>query len=381
MKIVFVFFNPEIRTGGHRRYLELAEGLAKRGNEVFLVKNEILQLDMTDVRIINLPYEYHKKILPYSLYAVRLIRKNIHYLRNIIKTCDYIMIHGETHFFAGCILKKIFSSRLFYAVRSDTVTENNFFIHSNKGKWGKQLKYFFSAWKYRIYEIKIAAKSDLIAFQSRYDRDNFLYRTHIRPEKTCIIKGNIAEPWFKKGYEQINHSSRLTKVLYLGSIGERKGVRYLLEAFRILRGRGIPLKLTLVGKGPLEEEMEGFVVKFDLSQTVTFAGYSPLPFEFMKTHDIIVVPSIFDSYPDVILEGLHADIPVIASRTGGIPDILEDDRLLFPSADAEYLAMLLERLYNSPELYNEYRDLCAGYHKKFLFDWPEAWETEMKRYG
>jgi glycosyltransferase involved in cell wall biosynthesis len=381
MKIVFVFFNPEIRTGGHRRYLELAEGLAKRGNEVFLVKNAILRLDMPGVRIINISYNYHKKIVPYSLYSARLIKKNARYLQNIVKICDYIMIHGETHFFAGCVLKKIFRSRLFYAVRSDAVTENNFFMHSNKGQWGKQLKYFFFAWKYRLYEKKIAAKSDLIAFQSRYDRDNFLCRTHIRPEKTCIIKGNIAEPWFKKDYEQINHSACLTKALYLGSIGERNGVRYLLEAFRILRGRGIPLTLTLVGKGPLEEELKGFVAEFDLGQTVTFAGYNPAPFEFMKTHDILVVPSIFDSYPDVILEGLHAGIPVVASRTGGIPDILEDERLLFPPADPEYLATLLERLYRSCELYTEYRDVCADYHKKFLFDWPEAWETEMKRHG
>jgi glycosyltransferase involved in cell wall biosynthesis len=380
MRILSIFFNPEIRTGGHRRYLELVVGLAKRGNEVVCIKNELLRIELPGIEVISFPYKYHKKILPYSLYSSWLIRKKAKYLRMAIKSCDYVMVHGETHFFAACVLKKIFKSQLCYAVRSDAVTENVFFINSSKGKWIKKLKYAASAFKYAVYERMIAAKADIIAFQSNFDYINFKRRTRVSPDKTCIIRGNIDEPWFKKEYEHINHSTHLGKVLYIGSIGDRKGIRYLLAAFHILHERNIEIKLGLVGKGPLEEEMKQLAVWLGLRDIVKFEGYSNTPFEFMKSHDLLVVPSVFDSYPDVLLEGLHAGIPVIASNVGGIPDILEDVRLLFPPADPEFLANLLEGLFNSAKLYSEYRDLCEKRLNKFHFDWPEAWELEMQKH-
>ena len=379
MKLIFIFFNSEINTGGHRRYLELAEGLAKRSNNVILIKNSALKLDLPDIKIIDLTYKHRKKLLPHSLYSAWLIKRYKKLLKNEIEKCDFVVIFGETHFFAGCAAKKLFKAKLLFALRSDVITESNFFIDSNKGKLLKQIKYRLDKWKYRIYEKMITRQADLIVFQSSFDRDNFVYRARIQPEKTCVIKNNIVESRFKKEYRHINNSSCLKKVLYIGTIIERKGIQYLLEALHTLEKKNIFLELTLLGKGPLEEEMKKLTVKLGLNQRVNFAGHNSVPFEYMKNHDILVVPSIFDSYPNVILEGLHAGMPVIASRTGGIPDILEDERLLFPPADPQAIADILERLYNSRELYNEYRVLCESYYEKFLFDWPNVWETEMRK--
>ncbi|ULQ60048.1 glycosyltransferase family 4 protein [Brucepastera parasyntrophica] len=381
MKITGIFLNSQIRTGGHRRYIELMEGLAKRGNSVLLIANSSLDLHLKNMTILPLDYKHKKKLVPFSIQFMRLLKKHRQKIKEDGKGSDYIMVHGETHFPAGTYLKKILSAKLFYAVRSDAVTESETFLKSPAEPFRKKIKYFLDVIKYKKYEKMISHRADIIAFQSKIDYNNFRSRTGVDENKCCIIKGNIGEPWFRKENENINHSESLKKVLYIGAIGERKGIPYLIDAFRILHERNIPLHLELVGReSALALEMMQYINRNGFSGMVTFAGYSPDPFIYMKDADMLVVPSIFDSYPDVILEGLHAGIPVIASRVGGIPDILEDERLLFPPADSAYLADLLEKLYTSPEVYKKYRSLCAEYKEKFHFDWPEKWEDEMKKH-
>jgi glycosyltransferase involved in cell wall biosynthesis len=89
------------------------------------------------------------------------------------------------------------------------------------------------------------------------------------------------------------------------------------------------------------------------------------------------VPSLFDSYPNTVLEALHVGIPVIGSRVGGIPDQLVHDELLFPPMDAEAIASRIERCVREPGYYARLRELCAERRESFLFDWPGAWEETI----
>jgi glycosyltransferase involved in cell wall biosynthesis len=379
MKILFVFFNSGIHTGGHRRYLELAEGLARRGNEVFLIKNKSLHLVIPPVFVISLPYRHKKKFFPHSLFSLLVIKKHRSFIKNSVKQCDYIITFGETHFFSGLYLKKLLKAKLFHGFRSDVIAENVLFLREDK-KFFNRLKFIINIAKHFIYEKIIVKNADIICFQSGFDRDNFKKRLKIDDRKISVIKNSTRESWFKEEYRNINHSTSLKKVLYIGILAEGKGIRYLFDAFRVLKERDIRIELELVGRGEqLESEMRQFAEKNGFPDMVSFAGHSQTPFEFMRGCDLLVLPSIFDSYPNVILEGLHAGIPVIASRVGGIPDILEDDRLLFPPADSRAIAEKLEQLHESAELYHTYRALCQNYLKKYQFDWPGAWETEIKK--
>jgi len=378
MKLLFLLFNPEIRTGGHRRYLDLAVGLAGRGNQVLLIKNRRLSLPLPGLETLELDYPHKKKFLPYSLYSLLLLRRMRKELIAEAGPRDFVLVFGETHFPAGLYLSRLLGARFFYASRSNAVSESFFFAREKTSGLLRRGKFFLTGIKYALYERLIARYADLIAFQSEYDRQYFLSRTRADRGKTCVIPNNIGEPWFQKAHELVKRSERLEKVLYVGSISPRKGISYLLDAVGILKEKGISFSLTLVGRGPGLEEMEAKAAAEGLSDLVHFAGRQADPFSYMKNHDLLIVPSIYDSYPNVVLEALHTGIPVVASRVGGLPDMLPDERCLFPPADAGAIAELLTRLHQDPEEYRELRKICHGFRDRFHFDWPEAWEKAME---
>lgn len=231
---------------------------------------------------------------------------------------------------------------------------------------------------YRIYE-KIAAKNaDVLAFQSSYDRNDFVARAPKGESKTVIIGGNIGEPRFKEEHRDINASTSLKKLLFVGTLGNRKGLHYLLEALSLLKARGVEVpELDVLARAGDLAKHQAYIERLGLTGMIHFQGRVSDPFPYYEAADLLVVPSLFDSYPDTVLEALHTGIPVIASRVGGIPDQLVYDELLFPPRNTAVLADRIEEISRDSEKYLRLRKLCSKRREVFLFDWAEAWEQAM----
>ena len=196
--------------------------------------------------------------------------------------------------------------------------------------------------------------------------------------RTAIIGGNIGGPRFSPAYAGANRSESLRKLLFVGTLGERKGLRYLLEAMGILTRRGLTeLELDVLGPGESLPEHQARCRALGIETRVRFHGRVADPFPFYRDAALLVVPSLFDSYPDTVLEALHLGLPVIASRVGGIPDQLVHDELLVPIRDAAALADAIEGPARDPSRYARLRELCAGRRASFDFDWAAAWEAEL----
>ena len=71
MRIIGVFLNPEIRTGGHKRYLELCQLIANKGHKVFLILNENIKYSLNGINEIRIRYDYRKRLIPYSLVSYK----------------------------------------------------------------------------------------------------------------------------------------------------------------------------------------------------------------------------------------------------------------------------------------------------------------------
>jgi glycosyltransferase involved in cell wall biosynthesis len=134
---------------------------------------------------------------------------------------------------------------------------------------------------------------------------------------------------------------------YMGTLSEQKGLRWLIEQFQRL-----PFNATLqiAGRGQLSDEAQ--LKALATSPKISFVGYQK-PEEFYRQIDVAVVPSIWNEpFGLVAVEACAHSVPVIASRMGGLPEIIQDslNGLLCSPDDPDSLGHAMLKLHQQPEL-------------------------------
>jgi glycosyltransferase involved in cell wall biosynthesis len=109
---------------------------------------------------------------------------------------------------------------------------------------------------------------------------------------------------------------------------------------------------------------------------VSLEGFKD-PFPYLAECDLMVYPTLYDAYPDTVLEALHTGCPVIAASAGGLPDLLQHQELLFKSGDCNEIAGKIERCITENSFYQKIRLLCAERAEAHRFDWAGRFETAM----
>jgi len=139
----------------------------------------------------------------------------------------------------------------------------------------------------------------------------------------------------------------------------------------ILVKKGIEVQLIIAGEiGDVDyhNKITYFVRENSLDGFVKFIGTVPDAEEFIGVLDLLIVPSFDEALPTVILEAFSIGIPVVASRVGGVPEIIEDrlSGFLFEAGDAEMLANCLLKIFNGDYLMdNISSEAISVLHKKF----------------
>ncbi len=126
----------------------------------------------------------------------------------------------------------------------------------------------------------------------------------------------------------------------------RKGIDVLLEASARL---AIPHRLVIMGDGPLRAELEALANR--LGASAEFAGFVPDLAGRLEELDVFVLPSRGENLPVAILEAMAVALPVVATRVGGVPEVVRDGEsgLLVEPEDVEGLAAALARLAEGEE--------------------------------
>jgi len=131
-------------------------------------------------------------------------------------------------------------------------------------------------------------------------------------------------------------------VVFVGRLTVQKRVHLLLDALGILSGRGERLPLTIVGDGPERVTLETRAMRPDLQGRVRFVGQVPPERvgDFLGVSRVLVLPSVDEGLGLAVAEALVASVPVVGTRSGGIPDLLTDPDagVLVPPDDATALA-------------------------------------------
>ena len=133
----------------------------------------------------------------------------------------------------------------------------------------------------------------------------------------------------------------------------------LLNAARLLKERGVQIRIVAVGQGPLEQEMRALHSSMALGDRVLLLGQRDDAVAVLGACDAFVMASKNEGLPVAIMEALALGLPICATSVGGIPEAVTDgvEGQLVPPSDPESLASALTRLATDPALRSE---LAAG---------------------
>lgn len=134
-------------------------------------------------------------------------------------------------------------------------------------------------------------------------------------------------------------------LVHVGGFTFEKNHAGLIRIFQMLLVRLPEAKLWLVGDGPLRPQTEALVQELGLQQSVTFLGSRTDALSWIASADVLVLPSMMEGLPAVILEAFYTGTPVVAYAVGAIPEVLSE-RTGWPVKpdDAEGMANCIKQL-------------------------------------
>ena len=190
-----------------------------------------------------------------------------------------------------------------------------------------------------------AKKADLVLCASSFTKYTLEQENITNTIKVIPYGVNLSDyPYF----ERHNTDSKVLQVLFVGSLNQRKGIYYLLEAIEKIQKMDYDVELTVVGRGIFDKEILDLfsIKKLNLKQNVSFseliASY--------KNSDVFVLPSICEGFAQVILEAMATGLPVISTNHTSAPDLISDgvDGFVIPIRNSDIIVDKLIYLIEKP---------------------------------
>lgn len=251
---------------------------------------------------------------------------------------DILHIHSNKAALIGRIAARMAS------VKSVLVTVHNFLIYQERGAFlripAAWLERFLARWTTQIITVSNELRNALIEIEK------------IPATKIVTVHNGIdVEDWRE---EDIDRSIR-EKIgvpedhLLIGTVGRFvpfKGQAVFIDAVGELRKKYPRMKAVIAGKGPLEHELIDRVRSAGLEETIIFPGFVSDVKSLIGSFDVFVLPSLKEPFGLVLLEAMAARVPIVATRAGGVPEIITDyeSGLLVPPGDIAALTTAIAKL-------------------------------------
>jgi glycosyltransferase involved in cell wall biosynthesis len=143
----------------------------------------------------------------------------------------------------------------------------------------------------------------------------------------------------------------------VGRLSDEKGFDVLIRSTRALVARGLDVRLVLVGEGGERANLERLVRELNLIERVRFAGWRADVRPYFEAMDVFALPSLREGLPNVLLEALALEVPVVSTRVNGVPRLIRDGRngLLVSAGDQDGLTTALAGLLTNAALRDVFR--------------------------
>lgn len=150
--------------------------------------------------------------------------------------------------------------------------------------------------------------------------------------KSHWINKGIPSEWFDVLYNPYDsfveplffNSTRNFKLIYIGRLEKQKGIDFLLDVFSAAYNKLPCLKLTIIGQGSAENSLKRRIIHLGLEEKIEFKGYIPNAKSQLKEYDLLFLPSVNEGFGRVLLEAMAAGTLVVATKVGGVSEIIQD---------------------------------------------------------
>ena len=359
-KILFLL--PSMRGGGSERVISIILNHLDRTQFeptlVLLQKEGIYledlpkELNIIDLKVVKARYGFVK--------IVKVINK--------IKPDIVMSTLGHINILVSFLKPLLPKATKYIARESSIVTMNN-----KNSKYPKILDYLYK---------KVFNNFDTIIAQSQFMKNDLVNNYLVEETKIKVIYNPLDIQKIENlSLEKSSFfDSSLCNILIVGRLSTEKNHKEILHILKMLNEK---FHLTILGDGALKKELFELVKKLEIEDKVSFLDFERNPYKYMKQADVVVSTSLYEGFPNVLIEAIACSTPVIAYNSpGGTGEIIEKglNGYLIPFGDHLKFCQTLEQLYASPLNKKEIQTSAERYEVKHIIkQYQNAFLSTLKK--
>ncbi|WP_162463007.1 glycosyltransferase family 4 protein [Paenibacillus psychroresistens] len=362
MKILMAYYRYSPHINGPSTYIDLLRSeLIKAGNQVDILSHDDngLYIQIGEKHKVNkaliksmLFHRYQTFYTPYSPWVFwrEIERYSLEWAAHLMNINEYDLIHSHDFMMARA-LSRVKPTHIPLIVSLHNCKFHEAAITNKSNHNNLQIQ------QYTRYEEYLGAMSGDVTVVPSVWLKQQLIAIGVAPEKINVIPYGIQPNVYIHKHETPalstkNNTFSKKIILCPARLVPIKGQRYLIEALHQLQKERKDFICLFAGEGSDREELQQLTESLNLQPYISFLGKrTDIPL-LMRTSDVIVLPSLHDTFPFVLLEGQYSAKPILATSVGGISEIITDgfDGLLVPPGNSLELVRKLRLLLDDPAL-------------------------------
>jgi len=240
--------------------------------------------------------------------------------------------------------------------------------------------------KERIYEW-LLSKCDAVTFVSKFQKREIEKNLKIKMKKRVVYAGVLSQEANEKSVIEIKNNFELKDddlvLSFIGNLSlkvKAEGANILIKAMKIVITKYPKIKLLIIGDGEYKNYLERMVKDLNLEKNIIFLGFMDNVFVPLSLTNIYIHISFQEALGIALLEAMSKGIPVIASKTGGIPEVIDNGKNgILVDFSSESIAKAIVELYENKKKMAQLGENARNTIKK-QFSWDKAADEYMKIY-